>query len=151
VLPWGLLAAVPFLAAVLFLAVAVPAEGVDKVPGVASSLVGAQVTVACADLAHQGWWGAAAVGVPEIELDHDVCAVLAVAPRLRRGHLLRPSSGASVLTLAHESAHVRGVEGERDADCFAMANLTPTALALGFQPVQLRTLHAQAHAVSECR
>jgi hypothetical protein len=133
------------------LVAAVPAGGATTVAGAASSLVGGEVTVACEDLAQHGWWGAAEVGVPHIQLDYDVCAVLALAPRLRRGHLLRPSSGASVLTLAHEAAHVRGVEDEREADCFAMTNLHRAALALGYGATQLPRLDAQAQAVSECR
>lgn len=134
----------------IFLVGAVPAGAASTVTATASALVGGEVTVACEDLAQFGWWGAAEVGVPHIELDHDVCAVLASAPRLRRGHLLRPSSGASVLTLAHEAAHVRGVEDEREADCFGMANLHRTALALGYRATQIPRLHAQAQAVSEC-
>jgi hypothetical protein len=118
--------------------------------GAASSLAGGDVTVACEDLSEYGWWGAAEVGVPNIELDHDVCAVLALAPRLRRGHLLQPSSGASVLTLAHEAAHVRGIEDEREADCFGMANLRRAALALGYGAAQVPRLDAQARAVSGC-
>jgi hypothetical protein len=120
------------------------------IAGAASSLVGGEVTVACEDLSEYGWWGAAEVSVPHIELDNEVCAVLAVAPRLRRGHLLQPSSGASVLTLAHEAAHVRGIEGEREADCFGMANLHRAALALGYSAAQVPRLDAQAQAVSEC-
>ena len=134
----------------IFLVGAVPAGGATTVAGTASSLVGGEVTVACVDLSQHGWWGAAVVGVPYIQLDHDVCAVLALAPRLRRGHLLRPSSGASVLTLAHEAAHVRGVEDEREADCFGIANLHRAALALGYRATQLPRLDAQARAVSEC-
>jgi hypothetical protein len=135
----------------IFLAVAVPAGGATTVAGAASSLVGGEVTVTCEDLAQSGWWGAAEVGVPHIELDDDVCTVLAAAPSLRRGLLLRPSSGASVLTLAHEAAHVRGVEDEREADCFGIANLDRTALALGYRTTQLPRLRTQAQAVSECR
>ena len=133
------------------LVAAVPAGGASTVAGAASVLVGGEVTVVCEDLTQYGWWGAAEIGVPHIQLDHDVCAVLAFAPRLRRGHLLRPSSGASVLTLAHEAAHVRGVEGEREADCFGMTNLHRAALALGYHANQLSRLQAQAAAVSECR
>jgi hypothetical protein len=135
---------------VVLLVGAVPAGGATTVAEAASSLVGGDVTVACEDLTEHGWWGAAEVGVPHIELDHDVCAVLASAPRMRRGHLLRSSSGASVLTLAHEAAHLLGVEGEQEADCFGMANLHRTALALGYSASQLPRLHAQAQAVSEC-
>jgi hypothetical protein len=138
------------IASAIFLMGAVPAGGASTITGTASALVGGEVTVACDDLAQYGWWGAAEVGVPHIQLDHDVCAVLASAPRLRPGHLLRPSSGASVLTLAHEAAHVRGVEDEREADCFGMANLHRTALALGYRATQLPRLDAQALAVSEC-
>ena len=134
----------------IFLAGAVPAGGASTVAGAASTLVGGEVTVACEDLAQAGWWGAAEVGVAHIELDHEVCAVLAAAPQLRRGHFLRPSSGASVLTLAHEAAHVRGVEDEREADCYGIANLDRTALALGYRPTQLPRLRTQAQAVSEC-
>ena len=134
----------------IFLVGPAPAGGASTVAGTASSLVGGEVTVACEDLAQFGWWGAAEVGVPHIQLDHEICAVLAVAPRLRRGYLLRPSSGASVLTLAHEAAHVRGIEGEREADCFGMAHLHQTALALGYRPTQLPRLESQADAVSEC-
>lgn len=136
---------------VLFLLGAAPAEGVTTVDGIASSLVGAPVTVACVNLQEQGWWGAAAPGVPYIELDNDVCTVLAAAPRLRRGYMLRPSSGASVLTLAHEASHVRGIEDEREADCSGMANLERTALALRYRSTQVPRLRAQAQAVSECR
>jgi hypothetical protein len=133
-----------------FLMGAVPAGAASTVAGTASALVGGEVTVVCEDLAQFGWWGAAEVGVPHIELDNDVCAVLASAPRLSRGHLLRPSSGASVLTLAHEAAHVRGIEDEREADCFGIANLHRTALALGYRETQLPRLDTQAQAVSGC-
>jgi hypothetical protein len=134
----------------IFLIGAAPAGGATTVAGAASSLVGGEVTVECEDLSEYNWWGAAEVDVPHIELDDDVCAVLAAAPRLRRGHLLRPSSGASVLTLAHEAAHVRGVEDEREADCFGMAHLHQAALALGYSATQLPRLDAQAQAVSAC-
>ena len=138
------------VALAILLVGAVPAAGASTVAATASSLVGGEVTVACVDLTQYGWWGAAEVGVPYIELDHDVCAVLASAPRLRRGQLLKPSSGASVLTLAHEAAHVRGIEDEQEADCFGMASLRQTALALGYGATQLPRLQAQAQAVSEC-
>jgi hypothetical protein len=129
----------------------VPAGAATTVDATASSLVGEQVAVACVDLARHGWWGAAAAGLPYIQLDHEICDVLASAPRLRRGRGTHPSSGAAVLTLAHESAHIRGVDDEREADCFAMAHLGGTALALGYRRTQLHTIRAQALAVSECR
>jgi hypothetical protein len=135
---------------ILLTGAAAPAGGATSVAGAASSLVGGEVTVECEDLSEYDWWGATEVGVPHIELDYDVCAVLAAAPHLRRGHLLRPSSGASVLTLAHEAAHVRGVEDEREADCFGMAHLHRAALALGYSATQLPQLDAQAQAVSAC-
>ena len=135
----------------IVLASALPARGIGTVDGTASSLVGAPVTVACVDLSEQGWWGAAEVGVAHIELDHDVCGVLAMSPRLSRGRYLRPSSGAAVLTLAHEAAHVRGVVDEREADCYAMSNLRRTALGLGYQAAQLPVLGAQALSASACR
>jgi hypothetical protein len=137
--------------AVLSLAGAVSAGGATTVDATASSLVGEPTAVACVDLAQHGWWGAAQPGLAYIQLDHEICSVLASAPRLRRGHDTHPSSGAAVLTLAHEAAHVRGVEDEREADCFGIANLRRTALGIGYRPAQMRTLRAQAHAVSECR
>lgn len=140
-----------FVVASIVLACALPAHGIGTVDGTASSLVGAPVTVACVDLSEQGWWGAAEVGVPHIELDQDVCAVLAVSPRLSRGLDLRPTSGAAVLTLAHEAAHVRGVKDEREADCYAVSNLRSTALGLGYRAAQLPVLRAQALGASTCR
>lgn len=130
-----------------------PAQAMDNGPvtDAAASLVGAPVTVACEDLSEQEWWGAAEVGVPHIELDHDVCAVLAASPRLYRGRYVRPSSGASVLTLAHEAAHVRGITNEREADCFAISSLRRAALRLGYHVGQLSALRAQALTASLCR
>ena len=137
--------------ALIFLAAAMPAQAIDSVTGTASSLVGAPVTVACEDLSEQEWWGAAEVGVPHIELDLEVCALLAATPRLYRGRYLGPSSGASVLTLAHEAAHVRGVTDEREADCFAIANLRRAAVGLGYHARQLPALRAQALRASVCQ
>jgi len=139
--------------ALIFLTAAMPAQAIDNdtVADAASSLVGASVTVACEDLSEQGWWGAAEAGVPHIELDRDVCAVLAASPRLYRGRYLRPSSGASVLTLAHEAAHVRGITDEREADCFAISNLRRAALGLGYHVGQLSALRAQALRASLCQ
>ena len=115
---------------VLFLLGAAPAEGVTTVDGIASSLVGAPVTVACVNLQEQGWWGAAAPGVPYIELDNDVCTVLAAAPRLRlsaeagdlgaavpegeRGSLEVRHSGAVRLALVLDAADMRRLVRERE-------------------------------------
>jgi hypothetical protein len=152
-----LLAAVP--AALILLLAARPAQAVNTVVGAgsaidtvteaASSLVGAPVTVACVDLSEE-WWGSAEVGGSHMELDHDVCAVLAASPRLYRGRYMSPSSGASVLTLAHEAAHLRGVIDEREADCFAILNLRQAALGLGYQVGQLPALRTQAVKASLC-
>jgi hypothetical protein len=133
-----------------FIVGSVPADGASRIPATASVLAGGEVTVVCEDLSSSGWWGAAEVGVPHVQLDHEVCAVLAGAPRLRPGYLLRPSSGASVLTLVHEVAHVRGIEDEPEADCFGEANLGRAALSLGYRVTQLPRLQAQALAVSDC-
>ena len=126
-----------------------PAEAIDPVTGTASSLAGAPATVACVDLPEE-LWGSAEVGGSHIELDHDVCAVLAASPRLYRGRGIGPSSGAAVLTLAHESAHLRGVIDEWEADCFAIANLRQAALGLGYQAKQLAVLQARAVKASLC-
>lgn len=137
------------ITALILLLAAMPAQAIDTLTGVASSLVDAPVTVACVELSEE-WWGAAEIGGSHIELDHDVCAVLAASPRLYRGRYMLPSSGASVLTLAHEAAHLRGVADEREADCFAISNLRQAALGLGYQVGQFPALRAQAVRASLC-
>jgi hypothetical protein len=129
---------------------AVAAEGSAKLVSSASTLVGAEVTVDCVDLSALGWWGAAEVGGSRMELDREICAVLTASPRLRRGVGTHPSSGAAVLTLAHEAGHLTGIEDERKADCFAETNLRRAAVALGYLSAQFPRLQRQARAVSEC-
>ena len=139
------------IAAAAGFAAAAPASGVTTVAGTAAALAGTAVTVECVDLTTRGWWGAAELGGSRIQLDHGVCASLAAAPRLHDEAGRGPSSGASVLTLAHEVGHIRGIANERRADCFAKRSLRRVALALGYQPAQLARLHDQARAASTCR
>lgn len=90
--------------------------------------------------------GSAVVGSSEAKLSYAACSYLRVAARFP----LPPSLGfaASVLTLTHESIHLRGERDEGVTDCAAVHEMPRVAVKFFRVKAgrQLRTLMAQAWA-----
>lgn len=86
------------------------------------------------------------VGGSETYLSYSVCQAL--VKRESGKSMTLAALAQPILLLTHETEHMRGIEGEHDADCAALAVLPQTARAFGIRNAKkIKRLVALARAI----
>ena len=140
-----------------------PAASRSTIAYAASVLAGERVTVSC--VRNLRWGGKSALGLvgytewsdgsveieDHIDLHAMICRILAGGPDQLYQGIPYTGTGEAVLTVAHESAHVRGILNERKAECWGLRNVKRTAILLGFYSRDLGLIVRQAREATTCR